>query len=131
MPKMILNRNAAITAGMAYIVFKKDEPQEIHPSHVQACMALGAQACTDKDKEEVKQVFADAPKPAFPTDPYERQLAILDAIALMVSTNIPTDFTSGGAPHAKRIANFTGFEISAAERDEAWARSKEIERENA
>jgi hypothetical protein len=94
-------------------------------------MALGAQACSDADKEEVKQVFEDAPKPEFPTDSHERQQAILGAIAKMVLTNIPTDFTSGGAPHAKRITNFIGFEISAAERDEAWERHKEIEREQA
>lgn len=131
MPMMKLNRNAAISAGMAYIVFVKNVPQEIHPSHVQDVMAIGALPCDEADIEEVKKVFEEDPKPATPGDSHERMQAILAAIGVLVERQSTGDFTAGGAPHAKRLQELTGWEISATERDTAWERSKEIAREQA
>lgn len=130
MPKMVLNRNACITAGMAYIVFQKNIPQEIHPTHVQAAMSLGALPCDEADKKAVQAAVAVTAANAEPSNT-TRMSDIVAAIQKLSERNQPGDYTAGGAPHAKRLQEFTGGEITGAERDEAWDRFRAAKRETA
>ncbi len=130
MPMMTLNRNASLTAGMAYIVFKKNVPQNIHSSHVSAVMALGAIPCDDEDKAAVEKVFEEAPKSLVPTESDPRNAAIVAAIGKLSARSDRGDFTAAGSPHAKKLQEFTGWEITSVERDKAWEEYKAAQRDN-
>ena len=63
----------------------------------------------------------DPPAPEAPTDPAERLDAIVVAIQSLDEVD-PELWTKGGKPQVSAIEAVLGWEISGAERDEAWAR---------
>ncbi len=58
--------------------------------------------------------------PIVPTDPAERIAAIKDAISHLAAAD-SSMWTSSGLPKVPAIVVVTGWEITAAERDAAWA----------
>lgn len=78
----------------------------------------------DKDADPlltVKAIELSATQAAtVPTNPAERQTAIIDAIGMLDKEN--TDlWLRDGKPDASAIADITGWTVSAAERNTAWA----------
>ena len=70
---------------------------------------------------EEEQAAGEDPKPAVePTDPTDRQNALLGAIAVMVERNARDDFGANGAPSIKALNDALGWKPSAEERDTAW-----------
>lgn len=68
----------------------------------------------------------DAPaEPVVPTDPVARAAAIKAAIAALDRADA-TLWTAGGAPTVTAIVAITGWQITAVERDAAWAACNEV-----
>ena len=82
---------------------------------------------TDKEAEQLKEAQAIDPEsigdvkdgPTVPTDPAERQAAIVAAIGQIDTKNADLWLTSG-KPNAAAITAITGWNVSAGERDAAW-----------
>lgn len=80
---------------------------------------------SDKDAAELIEIGAVqeaqvAAQPTVPTDPAERQAAIVDAIGKMDKENADI-WLKDNRPDATAIAAITGWPVTAAERNAAWA----------
>jgi len=86
--------------------------QDVRESLVEACLAQG---CTKVgSKKTAKVVKAPEGNPT------------LDALGLVVEEGNPDDFGRDGTPKVKAIEKILGYDISAADRDVAWAAFQEV-----
>ena len=113
--KFISSRDRTIASLTGHsIEFKKGVPTFVPKEMHAEVLNLG---CVPE--EELQDSTDD--KPAVePTDPTERQDALLVAIALMVERNSRDDFGANGAPSIKALNDDLGWKPSAEERDTAW-----------
>jgi hypothetical protein len=70
-----------------------------------------------------KQVVVEDPesKDKGPDDKDDRNAMIFAAFDEIITRNDRNEFTAGNAPHAKAVSKVVGWEVTAAERDQAWA----------
>ena len=118
MTKFVMNRDLTLNSVHGHAVeFLKDQPTHVPPALVKEVVAAGGLP------EDGKQVVIEDPgkKDKGPEDAEERKLMIFTAFEDIIKRNDRNDFTAGGAPHAKAVSKLLGFEVIAAERDQAWA----------
>lgn len=65
-------------------------------------------------------VIGDLNKPVAHMSPQEREAKVFVAFESMVARGERYDFTASGVPHAKRLSDLCGFDITNKERDTMW-----------
>lgn len=118
MPEFVMNRDLMLNSVHGHTVdFKKGVPTHVPPALVREVVAAGG---LPPDGEQV--VLADAGgKDMGPEDKDDRFAMIFAAFEQIITKNDRDDFTAGNAPHAKAVSKAVGWDVSAAERDQAWA----------
>ena len=113
--KFISSRDRVITSLTGHAIdFKKGVPTFVPREMHAEVLELG---CVPEEE----QAAGEDPKPVVePTDPTDRQNALLGAIAVMVERNARDDFGANGAPSIKALNDVLGWKPSAEERDTAW-----------
>lgn len=124
MPDFVMNRDLTLNSIHGHtIAFKKGETTHVPPVLVKEVVAAGG---LPPDGEQV--VLEDpAKKDKGPEDADERTLLIFDAFKAILERGNREDFTAGNAPHAKAVTKVLGWDVSAAERDAAWAEFQKAE----
>jgi len=114
---MVLNRNYTLISTMGYSIhFEKDVPTLVPPAIRREALAIGA---LPADGEE-PNVLKDDNKPQEPTDPAERNEAIMKAVLAMVEQNQREDFTAAGAPKKEAVEKLVGFKVDKREVAAVW-----------
>jgi len=114
--KFISSRDRTIASLTGHsIEFKKGVPTFVPREMHAEVLDLGC-----APEEELDDSGAGDKTIVEPTDPTERQDALLVAIALMVERNSRDDFGANGAPSIKALSDTLGWKPSAEERDTAW-----------
>lgn len=120
---MTLNRNfILVTTAPTQIRFKKDEPTRVPRDMVKDAVAIGAQFSNDTSLTEIFETPAVRRRTAT-----EREDAINQAIAEMVATNNPDDFTAANAPSAKTISAKIGEKLDQKEVNVMWTAYRQLE----
>lgn len=108
----VLNRDRVVASTTGHCVeFKRDQPTFVPQPMWAEVRALGAEATEDLP-EDTGVAVSKAP-----TDPAERERAIVDAIEALTLKNDRDDFNAGGKPNLKPLSDFLGWSVSAKERD--------------
>lgn len=114
---MVLNRDYTLISTMGYSIrFEKDVPTLVPPAIRREALAIGA---LPADGEE-PNVLKDDNKPQEPTDPAERNEAIMKAVLEMVEQNQREDFTAAGAPKKEAVEKLVGFKVDKREVAAVW-----------
>lgn len=115
--KFTLNRNLTHASTLGHTVeFVKDEPTFVPPPLWNEVRKLGA----EPEDEIVEDPVLAGSK--MPEDQAERDRQIRDAIMALTLKNEREDFGAGGKPHLKPLSDYTGWSVSAKERDRVIAR---------
>lgn len=113
----ILNRDRVVASTSGHSVeFKRDVPTYVPPPMWAEVKQLGAEP-TEDSPEETGAAVSKAP-----TDPAEREQAIIEAIEALTLKNDRDDFNAGGKPNLKPLADFLGWSVNAKERDQVIAK---------
>jgi hypothetical protein len=119
--KFIMHRNHVLASTTGHSVrFIKGQEVYVPPALRREAITAGAVPADDAAYDEMNKQNA-ATKNA-PTDPLEREEAILDAFAAMKERNRREDFGASGAPHVKALSTELGWDVDAQERNECWAK---------
>lgn len=123
MPMMKLHRRFRLATTKGHCVqFEPDTPVYVPPAIVPDAVAIGALPIDGP----VDVVPEDAPKPnTGPAEAAERERALINAFAKLVTANERRAFTAGGVPTAAAVEDLTGFEVSRREINDAWAKRAE------
>lgn len=114
-----LHRNFILRTNKGHsIQFVKGVPTRVPPMCETDVIAIGAVPL-----EEVDVIPAET-KPKVELTPQQREEALFKAFDTLVARNDRGDFTASNQPHCKKLAHITDFEVSIAERDEAWQKYK-------
>lgn len=110
-----LNRNYVLTTtdGRS-ILFEKGVPTHVPPFMVKAAVAIGA------TPQEGEVDFDEPAKKGAPTDPSERESAILDAVEKLATENERDAFTAAGTPKVKAVEKLVDFSVDAREVQKVW-----------
>lgn len=113
-----LNRDRTVVSTLGHSVeFKKGVPTYVPPELYAEVSAVGAMPEHELTEEEVKKTA-----PAEPADPAEREAAVFAAFEGIMLRGRREDFTAGGAPHPKVLAQALGWTLHNKERDILWAK---------
>ena len=110
------NRTVASVTGRT-IDFEKGVPTHVpFQMHKEVIAAGGVpeDELEDDDKQKAPELTAE-----------ERVTLIQAAMEDMVAANVREDFTAGGAPHAKKLSDKLGFNVTPQERDTIWEALKQ------
>lgn len=114
--KFISSRDRTITSLTGHAIeFKKGVPTFVPREMHAEVLELG---CVPE--EELPDSGEGDKTLVEPTDPTDRQNALLAVIAVMVERNSRDDFGANGAPSIKALSDALGWKPSAEERDTAW-----------
>lgn len=113
----IMMRDRVVSSVTGHSVsFKKGVATHVPPEMYAEVMAVGAVPEEELPEEE------PAKGPVEPTDPVEREEAVMAAFTTLVTRNVREDFTAGGAPHAKALQRELGWTLHNKERDILWVK---------
>lgn len=113
--KFVMHRSRNVTGFGHSIDFVKGEPTHVPPELYREVQAAGGVP------EEELDLDAPAPTaPGEPSDPIAREAALFEAFELLALANKRGTFTATGVPHPKALKEALGWEVPAAERDVAW-----------
>jgi hypothetical protein len=114
-----LNRSKTVASKSGHcVVFVKDVPTFVVPEMWPEVLAIGA--LSEGDIPEA--IFVGNEKE--PTDDAVRYAELKAAVELLTLRNTREDFTAGGVPHLKPLADVLGWQVGAKERDAAVARMR-------
>lgn len=117
--KFTLDRDLTHASVLGHTVkFKKDEPTHVPAPLYREVQALGA---VPDDEDEMP---AAGGNPNEPKDPAKRYSELVGAFEALTLRNNREDFTAGGTPHLRPLAEVLGWTVSAQERDRAWSKSR-------
>lgn len=118
----IFHRNRTVSSVFGHVIgFEKGVPTHVPPEAIKEVIAAGG---IPEDEVDPSELVDPKPAPAVvePVDPREREKALFTAFEKLTLENKRGSFTAGGTPHMKALTAALGWEVPAAERDEAWAK---------
>jgi hypothetical protein len=107
------DRVVASTSGLS-VAFKKGVLTYVPPPMYQDVINVGAIPESELPEETKAAAGGE------PGDPAEREMLILMAMEQIVKNGRREQFSAGGAPHGKALANILGWPVGNAERDKLW-----------
>lgn len=115
--KFVLHRNRVVASTMGLSIhFKKGEPSYVPPFMYPEVIAAGGVPEEELDDDDLK-----TGNPNKPSDPDAQTLAIFEVFEKLALRNVREEFTAGGQPHLSVLAKELGWNVTAKERDVAWA----------
>ena len=115
--KFVLHRNRVVASTMGLSIhFTKGEPAYVPPFMYQEVIAAGGVPEEELDEDDLK-----VGNPNKPSDADAQMLAIFEVFEKLALRNVREEFTAGGQPHLSVLAKELGWNVTAKERDVAWA----------
>jgi hypothetical protein len=125
MPEFILNRDYVMRTTHGHIInFKKGQPTYVPPVCSKDAVALGADAVNND-----VDVLGPEPVAVPELSAVDREAKLYAAYDAMIARNgqeaYRTDFNAQGLPSTKPLSALTGFEVTAAERNDSYQKYRE------
>lgn len=115
--KFVMNRTRTIASVMGLsIEFEKGVPTSVPAYMYQEVIAAGGVPEDELNDDDLK-----AGNPNKPADADAQTLAIFEVFEKLALRNVREEFTAGGQPHLSVLAKELGWNVTAKERDVAWA----------
>lgn len=121
--KFVSHRKLTISSVFGHTIhFEKGEPTHVPPEVYKEAVAAG---CIPEDELDLDPPKADNQK-FEPVDPSEREKVVFEAFGKLATRGRREDFTAGGQPHGKVLAQELGWTLNNKERDILWVKFQNL-----
>lgn len=107
----------SLTTGHTFAI--GPDPVEVPRKFLAQAIERGAEEAPDGAPAADQPTSIQPSEPAAP--PESKQDVICNAIVKMIEAKTPGDFLNDGRPAVEPLSKMAGFQVTAGERDSAWA----------